>query len=104
MEEGESIAQAPSQMELKHAINSILNSSSLSPDRFGSDFYVTCWGIMKEDLLEAVKEFFRGGALSRFYTSSFIVLILKVKELLSFNKCRPISLCSVVYKILSNHC
>ncbi|KAK1563420.1 hypothetical protein Q3G72_027295 [Acer saccharum] len=51
--------------------------------------------------MEAVKEFFRGDDLLRFYCSSFIVLIPKVKDPQSFDKFHPISLCNVIYKVFS---
>lgn len=47
----------------------------------------------------AVHDFFRGGFIPREFTSSFLVLILKVENPRSFDKFRPISLCSVFYKI-----
>lgn len=47
------------------------------------------------------REFFEDAALPRFYTFSYIILILKVVDLISFERSRPISLCSVVYKIFS---
>ncbi|XP_040986544.1 uncharacterized protein LOC121234610 [Juglans microcarpa x Juglans regia] len=57
--------------------------------------------IIKEDVVEAARDFFRGAPLSRFYSSSFIVLIPKVPEPSGFDKFHPISLCSVAYKIFS---
>ncbi|KAF5481513.1 hypothetical protein F2P56_002155 [Juglans regia] len=55
--------------------------------------------IIKEDVVEVARDFFRGAPLSRFYSSSFIVLIPKVPEPFGFDKFHPISLCSVAYKI-----
>ncbi|KAK3199206.1 hypothetical protein Dsin_022621 [Dipteronia sinensis] len=62
---------------------------------------MSCLDIVKEDKTDAAKDFFQGTPLSRFYSSSFIVLILKVDNPSSFDKFRPISLCSVAYKIFS---
>lgn len=59
---------------------------------------MACWGIIKEDVIDVARDFFRGAPLSRFYSSPFIVLILKVPEQTSFNKFHPISLCSVAFK------
>lgn len=56
-------------------------------------------GYHQDDLLETAREIFCGGHLCRFYTTSYIVLIPKVKSPLSFDKLRSISMCSVVYKI-----
>lgn len=46
--------------------------------------------------MEAAKDFFNGVTLSKFF-SSFIILILRVKEPNGFDKLRPISLCSIAY-------
>lgn len=78
MKGNDSIAKEPIEMELKMAHNSIPIDSSLVPDGFGSGLYIACWEFIKEDLLEAAKEFFSGGMLPRYYTSSYIVLIPKV--------------------------
>lgn len=56
---------------------------------------------IKEDLLEAASAFFKGVELSRYFTTSFIVLIPKVKTSTSFEKFRPISLYLVALKIFS---
>lgn len=91
----------PTKIEVKEAIFSIPQQSSPGPDGFGSGFYITCWEIIKDDIIEATREFFRGSPLTRFFNSSFIVLIPKVPNLANFDKFRPISLCSVAYKIFS---
>lgn len=46
-------------------------------------------------------DFFNGMEFSRFYSSSFIILILKVKDPTSFEKFRLISLCNVIYKVFA---
>lgn len=56
---------------------------------------------MKEDVLEVVQDFIQGASFIRFYASSFIVLLPKVKDPQSFDKFFPISLCYVAYKICS---
>ncbi|KAF5477357.1 hypothetical protein F2P56_004006 [Juglans regia] len=86
---------------VKQAVFSTPKSNSSGPDGFGFDFYMSCWDIIKEDVVEAARDFFGGVPLSRFYSSSFIVLIMKVPEPSSFKEFRPISLCSVAYKIFS---
>ncbi|XP_022883248.1 uncharacterized protein LOC111399999 [Olea europaea var. sylvestris] len=57
--------------------------------------------IVKKEVVEATQDFLGGGELNRFYTSSYIVLILKVEEPNGFDKFRPISLWSVIYKVFS---
>lgn len=89
------------ELELKNALESIPKNSSPDPDGFDSSFFIACWEIIKEDLLDATKDFFSGMALSRLFKASYIVLIPKVIESTSFDKFRLISLCLAVYKIFS---
>lgn len=77
----------------------IAKDSSPRPNGFGSEFYKTCWNFVKENLLEAVKEFFSKVSLLRFFTSSYFFLIPKIKYHTIFDKFMPISLCSITYKI-----
>ncbi|KAK0580059.1 hypothetical protein LWI29_035797 [Acer saccharum] len=95
------LCSIPTEEEVKRAVFSIPMDSSPGPDGFGSEFYMSCWDIVKDDVMDAAVDFFQGTPLSRFYSSSFIVLIPKVDNPASFDKFRPISLCSVAYKIFS---
>lgn len=97
-EDNSMLCLEPSVEEVKEAIFSIPKQSSLGTDAFGFGFFMSCWDVIKEDVIEAAREFFRGSPLPRFYSSSFIVLILKIPDPSSFDKFRPISLCSVAYK------
>lgn len=67
----------------------------------GPIFYLTCLEIVKEDVVAAVRDFFPSSSLPLFYSSSYIVFIPKAEEPKSFDKSRPISLCSVAYKTFS---
>lgn len=95
------LCKEPSEEEIKDVIFSILQQSSLGPDGFGSSFFIICWDCIKDDVVEATREFFSGIALPRYYALSYIVLIPKVPDPKSFDKFRPISLCFVAYKIFS---
>ncbi|XP_042980247.1 uncharacterized protein LOC122310438 [Carya illinoinensis] len=50
----------PTENEIFKAFASISADSSPGPDGFGSAFYVSCWNIIKEDVKDAVKEFYSG--------------------------------------------
>lgn len=93
--------QLPSIQEVKEAMFSIPIDSSPGPDGFGSGFYQSCWDIVELDVVAAVRDFFWGSPLPRFYSASYIVLIPKVPNPPGFEKFRPISLCSVIYKVCS---
>ncbi|KAF5447204.1 hypothetical protein F2P56_032773 [Juglans regia] len=100
-EDNLTIGRDPSIEEVKDALFSIPIDSSLGPDGFGSGFFRVCWDLVKDDLLSAIVEFFYSHMLPRNFTASYIVLIPKVDKPSGFDKFRPISLCSVVYKICS---
>lgn len=56
---------------------------------------------MKQDILEVAMDFFEEKPLSTFFGATNLVLILKVDDQVDFGQFFPISLCSVIYKILS---
>lgn len=62
-----------------------------------------CWDFIKEVLMEAAIFFFTGANLPRFFSTSYIVLIPKVKNSTSYDKFKPIIIFTVAYKILSKH-
>lgn len=100
-EDNDSLCHSPLIEEVNTTLFDILEDSSPSPDGFGVCFFMHCQDIIKEDLVEAAGDFFNGTPLPKFYSSNFIVIILKEDNPLSFAKFRPISLCTVVYKVFS---
>ncbi|KAF5442560.1 hypothetical protein F2P56_035204 [Juglans regia] len=100
-QENSSLCALPSIQDIKETVFSIPVDSSPGPDGFTSGFYKSCWWLIEGDVVEAVWDFFRGSELPRFYSSSYLVLISKVSNPTSFEKFRPISLCSVIYKVCS---
>lgn len=100
-EENVMICRVPSMEEVKDAIFVIPIDSSPGPDGFGAGFLRSCWDIVKVDVMDAVNDFFSGKSFPRFYSVSSLVLIPKVDNPTSFDKFRPISLCSVIYKVCS---
>ncbi|XP_042964616.1 uncharacterized protein LOC122298830 [Carya illinoinensis] len=95
------LGRVPNLMEVKEALWSIPQDSSPGPDGFSASFFHHAWDIIKEDLLMLAIEFFEGKPLTTFFGATNIVLIPKVDDLRGFSQFRPISLCSIVYKILS---
>ncbi|XP_023926387.2 uncharacterized protein LOC112037802 [Quercus suber] len=71
------------------------------PNGFPILFYKKYWPIVGEVVTKAVTSFFLYGSMPKEVNSSLIVLIPKSQNPTSFNNFRPISLCNVVYKIIS---
>jgi hypothetical protein len=71
------------------------------PDGFPARFFQRNWGVLKEEIISAVKEFFKSGVMPEGINETAIVLIPKVDEPEMISQFRPISLCNVIYKVLS---
>jgi hypothetical protein len=70
-------------------------------DGFPASFYQRHWGVLKNDIIAAVKEFFKTGHMPDGVNDTIIVLIPKKKNPELLHDFRPISLCNVIYKVVS---
>ena len=59
------------------------------------------WGIVREDVLQCIWFFFKNNFLQRFQNHPFIALVPKLNASHTAHQFRPISLCNIVYKIIS---
>uniref|UniRef100_A0A453H0Z0 Reverse transcriptase domain-containing protein n=1 Tax=Aegilops tauschii subsp. strangulata TaxID=200361 RepID=A0A453H0Z0_AEGTS len=90
-----------SEEEVSNALFQIGPLKAPGTDGFPARFYQRSWAVMKGEITAAVLEFFKTGIMPEGVNDTAIVLIPKVpfpKELKEFH---PISLCNVVYKIVS---
>jgi len=71
------------------------------PDGFPARFFQRNWGLMKEEVIKAVKAFFADGVMPPEVNETAIVLIPKVAHPERLSEFPPISLCNVLYKIVS---
>lgn len=78
--ENEAIVTPPTKENLEKVLKTIPKDSSSRPDGFGSKFYIVCSDFIKKDISEAAIGFFNGATILRFFSSSFIVLMPKVKD------------------------
>lgn len=56
-EDNNMLTTIPSSREVKSAVFSIDQDSSLGPDGFSHKFFVKCWDVVGEDVINAAKEF-----------------------------------------------
>ncbi|XP_073051210.1 uncharacterized protein [Primulina eburnea] len=87
--------------EIKAVVFDIDNEKSPGPDGFGSFFFKNSWDIIKEDVIGATSEFFSAGILLKKWNHAIIALIPKSNEASSVNDYRPISCCTVFYKVIA---
>lgn len=86
---------------IKDVVFSINPNSFTGPDGFNGHFCQASWDIIKEEVCNFVKVFFKRDDLLRFFTHTNLFLIPKVTSLTNFAQLRPISMCNVSNKIIS---
>ncbi|XP_049357010.1 uncharacterized protein LOC125821646 [Solanum verrucosum] len=84
----------PQELEIREAVFALSPNCAPGPDGFRDSFYLNCWDIIKEDLINVIQDFFNGANLTKFYTSICLILLPKVESPSSFCDMRPISLSS----------
>ena len=72
-----------------------------SPNGIPAFFYHEYWSIVKFDIFNTVLAFFHSRSLLKSLNATYITLIPKVACPDNVNHFRPISLCNVIYKIIS---
>lgn len=71
------------------------------PDGLPARFFQRNWALLREETCKAIKKFFSDGILPEEINMTKIVLIPKSEDASDLKDYRPISLCNVVYKIIS---
>jgi hypothetical protein len=71
------------------------------PDGWTSEFFIHFFDLVGEDLLQMVEDSRIRGKIHGSLNSTFLVLIPKENNSLSFSDYRPISLCNLIYKVIS---
>ena len=87
--------------EISDALFQIGPLKAPGPDGFPARFFQRNWLLMKGDVIKAVKAFFADGIMPQEVNDTTIVLIPKVAHPEQLSEFRPISLCNVIYKVVS---
>jgi hypothetical protein len=74
---------------------------SPGPDGWTTEFFTFFFDLVGSDLLQMVEDSRIKGKISKSLNSTFLVLIPKENNSISFNDYRPISLCNLIYKVIS---
>lgn len=83
------------------ALQGIGDLKSPDLDGYNANFFKSCWGIVKNDVIDAVKEFFENDRLFLPFNRTLVTLIPKSEDAKSVRDYRPIAGCSTFYKIIS---
>ena len=93
---------APVTMEkVKKAVFGINPYKCPGPDGMSGHFFQQFWKRSGEDLTKMVQDFFETEVLEKGMNNTNVCLIPKTLTIKKMCKCRHISLCNVVYKIIS---
>ena len=87
--------------EVWAALESIGDLKAPGADGMPSIFYKQFWQLLGERVKKEVLEVLNGGDMPQGWNDTIIVLIPKVKQPEKLKDLRPISLCNVLYKLVS---
>lgn len=101
-EEDNNLLLAPFQIEeFKKANFHMHNDKSLGLNWLNSTFYKKFWNLLGDDIFLAATTWLNQGVFLPSLNSTYIVLIPKNDNPISILDLRPISLCNVLYNIIS---
>ena len=76
-------------------------TKSLGPNGMNALVYQKFWHIVGDDVIAAMLDFLNSGSILLEINYTHIVFIPKIKSPERISNYRPISLCNVIYKIIS---
>ena len=87
--------------EVDEALKQMQPMKSPGPDGFSAGFFQSSWAIVRSEVCKTVLNFLNHDIFDDSLNETHIVLIPKIKSLVSVTDFRPISLCNVLYKIIA---
>jgi hypothetical protein len=95
------LCSIPTEPEVISAFSSLGSTKAPVPDGFTALFYKKYWPSVRADVLACIGNFFINNHLLNEHNHTFIALVPKQTGSHTVHQFRPISLCNIVYKIIS---
>jgi hypothetical protein len=96
-----SLCSIPSKEEVFEAFNCLGSTKAPGLDGFTAFCYKKYWSFTKAKVLLCIWNFFKNNYLLRGQNHTFVALVSKLSGSYTTHQFRPISLCNIVYKIIS---
>lgn len=90
-----------SEDEIREAVYSIKSSSAPGPDGMSALFFQRFWKEIGEQVIKEVQEFFTHRSFDKEWNFTHLCMLPKIVKPSKMTELRPISLCTVFYKILA---
>ncbi|KAJ9536684.1 hypothetical protein OSB04_un000157 [Centaurea solstitialis] len=90
-----------SDLEIKKALFQIGNDKAPGSDGYSSRFFKAAWNVVGNDVQIAIHNFFYTGRLTKELNHTLLCFIPKVPNASRVSDFRPISCCTVLYKVIS---
>ena len=87
--------------EVKKAVFSIGDLKAPGPDGLHAIFYKKFWSVCGEEITQEILQTLNTGVMPEGWNDTTVVLIPKIDDPELITQFRPISLCNVIYKIIS---
>ena len=95
------LCAVPTDVEVVQALSSLGSSKAPRPNGFTALFFKKYWSVVKEEVLGCIRNFFLNHILMQEQNHTHIALIPKQSGAHTVHHFRPISLCNIVYKIIT---
>ncbi|KAG7558925.1 Ribonuclease H-like superfamily [Arabidopsis thaliana x Arabidopsis arenosa] len=95
------LAKPFTEFEVVAAVKSMGKFKAPGPDGYQPVFYQKCWDTVGSLVIRFVLEFFESGILPQAANDALIVLLAKVAKPERITQYRPVSLCNVLFKVIT---
>ena len=87
--------------EVEQVIKDMAFSKALGPYGFTMNFYHHCWPFLKEEVWQIMEKSRQTRGVLSAFNANLLTLIPKSNNFINPKDFRPISLCNVIYKIIT---